>query len=117
LTKYKDVADARRVQKAKLNVNVSKIADNIELLQDLSNQGLLITTPPQDYDDSYIIQYAMNHGGYIVSNDRFRDHKLRESRVIRRWLRQHVISFTFICDEFMPNPDFVFQTDKETENW
>lgn len=109
VTSYKDVGDNKRLQKSGVKANTaSKIPDDIQLLRDLSDQGLLITTPPQDYDDSYIIQYAMNHGGFIVSNDRFRDHKRKESSKVRNWLKTHLISFTFILDEFMPNPDFVF---------
>lgn len=112
VTSYKDVGDNRRLQKAGVKGNTaSKIPDDVQLLRDLSDQGLLITTPPQDYDDSYIIQYAMNHGGFIVSNDRYRDHKRKESSEVRRWLKSHLISFTFISDEFMPNPDFVFPDD------
>ena len=28
----------------------------------------------QDYDDSYSIQYAMSHGGCVLTNDRFNDY-------------------------------------------
>ncbi len=84
--------------------------------------GELIATPPQDYDDSYSIQFARSHDGYIVSNDLFRDSyqedtakkggggsKSRKDREnLRKWLKSHCISFTFIGDDFMPNPDFYF---------
>ena len=26
------------------------------------------------YDDSYCIRYAQSHGGYVVTNDMYRDH-------------------------------------------
>ena len=41
-------------------------------LQRLESEGLLYTTPSQDYDDSYQIEYARRHGGIIVTNDLFR---------------------------------------------
>lgn len=33
----------------------------------------------------------------------------------RRFIRDHCISFTFVRDEFMPNPDFVFPQDHPGE--
>jgi hypothetical protein len=62
----------------------------------------------QDYDDSYCIKYAQQRNGVIVSNDLYRDHidKLPESAKggMRKWLREHVISFTFVRNDFVPNP-------------
>ena len=34
----------------------------------------MITTPGQDYDDSYCIQYARKQNAFIVTNDKFRDY-------------------------------------------
>ena len=73
---------------------------------------MIILTPPQDYDDSYCISYAKTHEGSMVTNDIYRDAvdkvapKLRRST--RQWIRAHSISFTFVGDEFLPNPDFRF---------
>ncbi len=69
----------------------------------------MVTTPSQDYDDSYCIEYAKSHAGYIVTNDKFRDHvdgiaDLDKRRMERQWLSQHRIGFTFRGDEFLPNP-------------
>ena len=67
-----------------------------------------MATPAQDYDDTYCIEYAKKHGGYIITNDKFRDHvdKIEgaQKKAERRWLKQHCISFTFRKDEFLPNP-------------
>ena len=41
-------------------------------MKELENDGILYTTPSQDYDDSYQIEYARRHGGVIVTNDLFR---------------------------------------------
>eukprot|EP01097_Dermamoeba_algensis_P000717 TRINITY_DN1253_c0_g1_i1.p1 TRINITY_DN1253_c0_g1~~TRINITY_DN1253_c0_g1_i1.p1 ORF type:complete len:222 (-),score=53.25 TRINITY_DN1253_c0_g1_i1:330-995(-) len=86
------------------------MADNITLLNKLVDDGLVVLTPPQDYDDSYMIQYAKLHNALIVTNDRLWDfiekqpaHK-RKSET--KWIRTHCISYTFIKDTFMPNPDF-----------
>jgi hypothetical protein len=71
-------------------------------------------TPPQAYDDSFSIRHAKERGGYVVSNDLFRDHIAEqatraEKEEARRWLKTHVISFCFCGDEFLPNPDFKFE--------
>lgn len=87
--------------------------DNIPLLMDLVDKNLVYFTPPQDYDDSYSIEYARKHDGYVITNDRFRDHIEKQPKDLRssvqRWIREHCISFTFVRDEFLPNPDFEFK--------
>lgn len=87
-----------------------QVKGNWEDLERLIRENVLILTPPQDYDDSYMLEYAKRHRGYIVSNDMYRDHlqkfkneKQRER--MRDWIKKHTISFTFIQDEFLPNPD------------
>lgn len=89
------------------------IPDDTDYLNKLSNQGLIIQTPAQDYDDSYCIQYCKQNNSYIVTNDLFRDYvekivdsRKRESE--RLWIIEKRISFTFIKDEFLPNPDCPF---------
>ena len=93
------------------------LPDDVSLLLTLVGKGYIVGTPAQDYDDSYSIAYARLHGGYIVSNDMYRDHvkgiepgieksKLREE--VKKWLKSHVISYTFVGDEFIPNPDASF---------
>ncbi|KAE8898110.1 hypothetical protein PF005_g7637 [Phytophthora fragariae] len=95
-------------------LTAAKIPDNVALLERLVLQGVLIPTPPQDYDDSYSIQYAGLHDGYVVTNDLFRDHIVnmvgpRERKVaMRAWLRAHQISYSWVRNEFLPNPNFRF---------
>lgn len=85
--------------------------DNISLLHKLANLQLIIKTPPQDYDDSYCIQYAKKkQNAFIVSNDKFRDYIQKQEGTPqknreRKWLKEHCISYTFNGDEFLPNPD------------
>lgn len=88
-------------------------ADDMPLLNTLVDLGLVVLTPPQDYDDSYSIQYARKHHACIVTNDRFNDNidkqdTERERAQTRKFIRDHSISFTFVRDEFLPNPDFKF---------
>ncbi|KAL3669530.1 hypothetical protein V7S43_004917 [Phytophthora oleae] len=95
-------------------LTAAKIPDDVALLERLVHKGVLIPTPPQDYDDSYSIQYAGLHNGYVVTNDLFRDHIVnmvgpRERKVaMRAWLRAHQISYSWVKNEFLPNPNFRF---------
>ncbi|RLN57024.1 hypothetical protein BBJ29_001351 [Phytophthora kernoviae] len=92
----------------------AKIPDDVALLERMVHEGVLIPTPSQDYDDSYSIQYAGLHDGFVVTNDLFRDHIVnmvgpRERKVaMRAWLRAHQISYSWVRNEFMPNPNFRF---------
>ena len=90
------------------------IVDDKSILDKLERQEVLFYTPPQDYDDSYCIQYARQNNGVIVTNDLYRDHiektNDKDKGRVRRWIRQHCISFLFVGDQFVPNPDFEFPT-------
>ena len=44
------------------------------MLCNLEQEGVLVRTPAQDYDDSYCIEYARRFDAFIVTNDRFRDY-------------------------------------------
>jgi len=85
----------------------TKLPDNISLLLSLEEEGYVVPTPSQDYDDSYCIKYAFQHGGYVVTNDKYRDCNIEG--ITRDWRRTHLMTFTFVNDEFIPNPDFVFR--------
>ena len=85
-------------------------------MNELREQGVMVSTPSQDYDDSYCIQHARAENAFIVTNDKFRDYlkkletnpQQNEGGNLARekaWLKQHCISFTFKQDEFLPNPD------------
>jgi len=103
--------DARKVAaKKKLGGRPAETPDDVVYLQGLQRRGVLFGTPSQDYDDAYQIEYARNHDGVIISNDLFRDavdkQPFMQRAAFRRWLQEHVLSFTFIGDEFCPNPEF-----------
>ena len=89
------------------------LPDNLSYLYGLVSKGLVVKSPPQDYDDSYCIQYAKTHDAFIVSNDMFRDYidnikDKAERETEKNWRDVKCISFTFIGDEFLPNPDAPF---------
>ena len=49
----------------------------------------------------------------MVTNDMYRDHvggivDRREREEQRAWTKSHLLSYTFVGDEFLPNPNFVF---------
>ena len=96
------------------DVRASKTPDDIALLRRLMDEGTLAATPPQDYDDSYCIQYAMSRkGAVIITNDLYRDavdevDGKANKNTLRMWFRTHCCSYTFVADEFLPNPDFKF---------
>jgi len=82
-----------------------RIPKGIDILEQLDSQGVLIKTPPWDYDDAYCIQFAKQKEGIIVSNDRFWD-LIDKDPSLKDWLRSHVCSYTFAGQDFLPNPDF-----------
>jgi hypothetical protein len=98
------------------NVSTSKkrvVPDDIEYLKKLYSEGLIVQTPPQDYDDSYCIQYCRQNNAFIVTNDLFRDYLEKFNDGIKKktenlWIIEKRISFTFVKDEFLPNPDCAF---------
>ncbi|KDO29236.1 hypothetical protein SPRG_19902 [Saprolegnia parasitica CBS 223.65] len=114
LLRYESVGAQKRMAGAGYDVSPSKLPDDVGLLQSMVLEGTVIATPPQDYDDSYCIQYAGRHDGCVVTNDLFRDHvdglqgTGQQKAAMRQWLSAHCISFTWVGDEFLPNPDFRF---------
>lgn len=80
-----------------------------QTLLDLHKARDVSFTPASDADDLYIIQYAFERGGFVISNDLFRDHARTltpgpEREAFRSWVAAHVISYSFVGDEFVPNP-------------
>jgi hypothetical protein len=50
----------------------------IKKVQEMVDYQKLVLTPPQTHDDLFMIDYAIKHDGYIVTNDMFRDHILNK---------------------------------------
>lgn len=83
------------------------------LLSNLSSRESFVFFA-QDYDDSYALAYAQMKDAVIISNDMYRDFTVRGqvgTEASRRfWVKTHCCSYTFMGDDFMPNPDFVWPT-------
>ena len=96
-------SEIERRQSKSLSLTQSKtIPDNVDKLIELEKKGLAFGVPNKDYDDSYMIQYAKEVQGYIVSNDRFFDHiekysnrNEKEQKEIKKWVTKSVISYPF----------------------
>lgn len=82
-------------------------------MEKMRGSSQLVLVPSQDYDDAYICSYARRSKAVVVSNDAFRDFVYQASasgeqhgKEWHSWLVQCRLSFTFRCDEFLPNPSF-----------
>lgn len=98
------------------------LPDDPQYLLDLVSKGLVVQSPPQDYDDSYCIQYAKKYDAFIVTNDLFRDYidKIKDKgkkETEKMWVKERSISYTFNKDEFLPNPDAAFFSNFEYEEY
>lgn len=54
--------------------NAAMETQDWDVLHTYLDSGQLILTPSHAHDDEYLIDYAMKHRGYVVTNDRFQDH-------------------------------------------
>ena len=71
-------------------------------VHELVADGRVVATPPQHVDDLYAIEHARANGGYVLSNDLFRDHLAAPAQ--RAWVAAHVIPYTWRGDEIVPHP-------------
>lgn len=84
--------------------------DDIPYLQELVDKRIISTCP--DYEDAYILQYAIEHRGIVVSNDLFRDFPKRYPEklqpIMQRFLDTHVMHYAFTEDSFCPSKEFIY---------
>eukprot|EP01138_Halocafeteria_seosinensis_P002760 gb/GECG01002821.1/.p1 GENE.gb/GECG01002821.1/~~gb/GECG01002821.1/.p1 ORF type:complete len:377 (+),score=41.02 gb/GECG01002821.1/:1-1131(+) len=76
-----------------------------EYVKELVQKEKIITlTPSQAHDDHFILSYAKEHAGYVVTNDMFRDHvaKAKQPSQLKTWCMQRLIPYTFVDKEFLP---------------
>mmetsp|Transcript_23776 Transcript_23776/g.36747 ORF Transcript_23776/g.36747 Transcript_23776/m.36747 type:complete len:888 (+) Transcript_23776:123-2786(+) len=128
------------------NDNAMMMTPQLEILNTLKSKGLLVASPPTDDDDAYAIMIARREdsrskkrvsgdsgGGFVLSNDMFRDAVHRDGMELKEWLKAGTgngpgrISFAF-CDmgskddygdnimDFVPNPVHPLIDYIETEN-
>lgn len=89
---------------------LSFLANDPELLERLAGSSLVAFTPSNTHDDYFIINYAVKHELDLVSNDRFRkevdqQESWDQRTQLEHFLHKHLIPFTFVGDEFVPNPN------------
>ena len=84
-----------------------RLITDMDGIQEEVRKGSIIAVPPKDDDDLYMITYAQKKGLKLVSNDLFRDYiKNSEDSAAESWVKNNVISYSFVLDEFFPNPKF-----------
>jgi hypothetical protein len=109
------------------------LTEKVEALTKMKEQGLLVAAPPRDDDDAYALTIARRAqargqgGGFVLSNDMFRDAMARDPD-LEQWLQREWgrISFAF-CDlgtmndhgqselDFIPNPRHPMVSDVERQ--
>ncbi|ETV71675.1 hypothetical protein H257_13113 [Aphanomyces astaci] len=77
-------------------------------VQELVLLEKVVLTPPQAHDDLFIIDYAIKHDGFVVTNDMFRDHvankmQFHGKELTETWVKRHCITFAFVGTEFLPS--------------
>lgn len=84
--------------------------DDASVLRNLREKGLVASVPSQDHDDDYWLQFAWQKDAYVVTNDRMKDHVEKypgdDSEAFYKWRDERVISYTFVGDDYFPNPTF-----------
>lgn len=84
--------------------------DEVEALQQLAAYSILSIVPSGDSDDAYILNYARDNNGYVISNDLFHDHlRSLEVQSVRSsmnvWLAEHRCGYAFTSrQQFLFNP-------------
>uniref|UniRef100_A0A7S2RFF5 K Homology domain-containing protein n=1 Tax=Mucochytrium quahogii TaxID=96639 RepID=A0A7S2RFF5_9STRA len=78
--------------------------DDEATMQELRDAGMLFGSPSGEHDDVYIVDYAYRTDGYMVSNDKYRDH-IKTRNLCENWATERRIGFMFIRNLFIPNPD------------
>ncbi len=86
----------------------SRRITNLDEVNSEVEKGVVIPVPARDDDDLYMITYAQNKDTKLISNDLFRDYiSSSEDAAAQSWVKDNVISYSFVIDEFFPNPKFV----------
>jgi len=64
----------------------------------------LFCSPAGEHDDVYLIDYTFRTDGFLVSNDKYRDHQ-QDRDLDHEFINERRIGFMFIKDTFLPNPE------------
>lgn len=90
--------------------SIKHTCDTSSILTDLVWDGKVSVVPSVENDDLYILSYARERNGYVVSNDMYRDHAqtLIETGInegASLWIEERRCGYTFVNHEFMLNPE------------
>ncbi|XP_019869434.1 probable ribonuclease ZC3H12D isoform X2 [Aethina tumida] len=83
-----------------------------DILAELERDKILVFTPSRVvvgkrmtcYDDRYILKWAAESDGIVVSNDNYRD-LCQENAEFRKIVEERVLMYSFVNDVFMPPDD------------
>ena len=91
---------------------------NLDAVYDLFDEKTVVAVPPQNHDDSYMIEYALRVDGVIVTNDMLRDWIAQHSDppLASKWVQSHAIAYTFVDSMYIPNPDFRMPAPFDTQS-
>ena len=89
--------------------NAKMMTEDIDKLESMIKECRISIVPAGDDDDAYILSYAREHHGYILSNDLYNNHVASiENKhvrdIIRNYLNEFRIGYTFVNDTFYLNP-------------
>ena len=71
-------------------------SDWMKQAEALVKEGWAVGTPPSENDDLWIIDYAMQYGGFVCTNDLFRDHIADRTR---RFGGSEAAALSLFCSE------------------
>jgi hypothetical protein len=100
-------------QKQYGQTNTLMETEELEKLTDMMMRGRINLVPAGDNDDIYILSYARENQGFIVSNDLYADHirnigSWQTRQAMRLWLQEYRCGYAFVgptaAREFMLNP-------------
>ena len=75
-------------------------ADDRNVLEQLYNDGVVSYTPFGTHDDNFILQYAKDCDGIVVSNDNYRD-IVRKNPALFKTVRWRKLGFTWAKNKLM----------------
>ena len=77
--------------------NSTMQTESWESIDRLKAMGKLTLCPNDCHDDTLILDLAVGYDGFVVTNDRFKDHV--DKPYASEWIQQRRLPFTFV-----PNP-------------
>lgn len=101
----------RRVPRSAIAVTLSETRwdPSSHALAALDADGVLAWTPTGKDDDVFLLQSAADHAAWVITNDRWTDH--RASRHATQEVRKRVLRYAFVSQAFSPASDDVARFD------